>query len=331
MTDDRENQHDVLRFDPSDPATRDSRFLVDQSFLALLREQLEDRLDQPATEQALFQLGFFHGLLGSLSLSRGLAAEEGGALPSPLVRIDLQTSSSTPEADEFLLRGSWPDHREATATCAHGRPGGCHCASSAGYTSGWLSGLFGRDLIALEDRCISGGQSSCSFVVRDAADDQLGTSSWLGGGIESFPFEGLRNIVDDELAEHEALARAARPESPRSSKVKVWGPIMIVPYAGPDETLRAISLLGQDPAVADVSVIILDLCEAIIDEAFGAVALECILDAADQWSLEVVLTGVSALSENLLRSLEICPLIYKDLETAIGAGMQISTLQQQML
>ncbi len=327
MPDDR-NREPTLRFDPTDPATRDSRFLHDRAFLTLLRKQLEERLDREATEQALFQLGFFHGLRGALHLNRGPFVARGNSSPLPLLRMELQTDAPGPEQEGFLLRGTWPDRYEAEATCVYGSPGGCHCAASAGYTSGWLSGLFGRDLIALEDRCVSGGCDGCTFEVREAADCAALSTSFLGAGVASFPFEELRSIIDEELA---ALPLPAGREASRSSKVRVWGPLMIVPYGGPDETLRAISLLGQDPAVSEVSVIILDLCSAIIDEAFGAVALECILDAAAQWSVEVVLTGVSALSEATLLDLDDRPLIYKDLDTAIGAALQIATLQRQML
>jgi hypothetical protein len=49
---------------------------------------------------------------------------------------------------------------------------------------------------------------------------------------------------------------------------------MVMPFAGPEEALRALELLQRDPAARDVSVIVIDLRDAVIDEAFGALALE---------------------------------------------------------
>ena len=89
-------------------------------------------------------------------------------------------------------------------------------------------------------------------------------------------------------------------------------------------------MISQEPGVTNVSVVVLDLCEAIIDEAFGAVALECIVEATDEMGVELILTGVSLLSERVLADFESCPLIYKEMNSAIGAAFQIAKLQQQL-
>ena len=52
-----------------------------------------------------------------------------------------------------------------------------------------------------------------------------------------------------------------------AAAVHIWGPVMVLPYAGPNETLSALELLARDPTASGVSVIVADLGGAIIDEA----------------------------------------------------------------
>ena len=74
---------------------------------------------------------------------------------------------------------------------------------------------------------------------------------------------------------------------------------------------------------------IVDLSGAIIDEGFGAVALEQVLDAIEGWGAEPILAGISPLSERVLDDLERTHLvIHKDLPEAIAAGFQIAELQR---
>jgi len=105
---------------------------------------------------------------------------------------------------------------------------------------------------------------------------------------------------------------------------------MVLPYAGPDDTLRALELIGSDPQARGVSVIVLDLAGAIVDEAFGALALEQIAHTAENWGTELIFAEPSALSERVIAELE-CPplLVMKDLEQAIARAFQIAQSQRR--
>jgi anti-anti-sigma regulatory factor len=104
---------------------------------------------------------------------------------------------------------------------------------------------------------------------------------------------------------------------------------MVIPFSSPDESLRALELIGRDPGARDVRVVIVDLSGAIIDEGFGAVALEQILDAIERWGAEPLLAGISPLSIRVLEDLERTHLvIHKDLPEAIAAGFQIAELHR---
>jgi hypothetical protein len=77
-------------------------------------------------------------------------------------------------------------------------------------------------------------------------------------------------------------------------------------------------------------VIVLDLAGAIVDEAFGAVALEQIIHTADAWGTELIFAEPSVLSQRVIAGLEHPPLIVvKDLEHAIATAFQIAQSQRR--
>jgi hypothetical protein len=105
---------------------------------------------------------------------------------------------------------------------------------------------------------------------------------------------------------------------------------MVVPFGGADDSLRAVDLIGRDPAAREVSVVVLDLTGAVIDPGFGALALENVLDAIEAWGAEPVLAGVSPLSDPVVADLQRAHLVVrKDLPNAIASAFQIAQAQRR--
>jgi anti-anti-sigma regulatory factor len=105
---------------------------------------------------------------------------------------------------------------------------------------------------------------------------------------------------------------------------------MVLPFAGSDECLRSLELLGRDPGARAVRVVIVDLSGAVIDEGFGAASLEQVLDAVEGWGAEPILTGISPLSERAVADLEKTHLVIrKDLPEAIASAFQIADAQRR--
>ena len=91
-------------------------------------------------------------------------------------------------------------------------------------------------------------------------------------------------------------------------------------------------LIGHDPSASAVSVIVLDLTGAVIDDAFGAATLERIVDSVESWGADVVFAGLSPLAETVVETLEHQPLmVRKDLHSAIAAAFQITESQRTLL
>ena len=328
---------DALGLDLERSLSEEPRFLIDAHFLGALHAELREGLSAEEAEAALRQLGFATGLrdagmtmrdgLGGGSASAGLR----GAPPTPValaIRLDPVACTN----GNLGVDGAWPELHEAEAVIQ--AVGDCEhpaCAASAGYTSGWLSGIFGADLVAIERHCAASGDTRCQFEAREADHWREHGDARVERVLDALPFDALREAATRALQQP---ANAAPPPSegfePGSPAVHVWGPVMVLPFSGADESLRAVELIGRDPAARGVRVVVVDLSGAILDEGFGAVALEQVLDAITQWGAEPLLTGISPLSEPTVASLEQSHVVLrKDLEEAIAVAYQIAEAQKR--
>ena len=161
-----------LLFDPEALLVREPRVLLDPRFLGALHAELEDELGSEPAITTLLQIGFLHGLRDALRAAGQLAqAEDEGALavlPSPLpTRLRAASRRGHPARSSCTARGPNAAKRRRIWR-ASGRSAQCACAVSAGYTSGWLSGLFDADIAALETSCGATGDAECCFVAREA-------------------------------------------------------------------------------------------------------------------------------------------------------------------
>ena len=331
-------RRDVSRTQPQVPApgaldeslVRDPRFLTDTRLLAALHCELRRRLGDAGADFALLHSGFFHGLRDALRVAgdarvRNRQTEGDPPAATPLIAVRM---SNAGEARGPALRGHWPLQLEAEAVLlARGRTAAPACLVSSGYTSGWLSGLWGMDCLAIERRCAAAGHGRCDFEAREAAAwcevGDVAAQALLAG----LPFAGLREVVARELPVFEAVNPGAfDPDSPA---VHVWGPVMVVPYAG-EETAVTVEAVAREPGAASVSVVIVDLDGAVVDDGFGAVALERVVDVIHAWGAEAMLTGLSPLSERVVLGLAGAPIVMrKDLSTAIATAFQIAESQRR--
>jgi hypothetical protein len=228
-------------------------------------------------------------------------------------------------AGAIEILGCWPGHQEAAARLLlppDARAG--ECLLTAGYTSGWLSAIFDVDMLARETACVVAGAETCRFVAREAGVWRGVRDAEADECLEALPFEVRREMGA------EAAAASPPPSLVGSHEpvVHLWGPVMVIPYSGVDEALLAVELLGRDPEAARVSVIVIDLTSAVIDEAFGAAALEQILERIERWGVEAIFAGVSGLSLRTVAGLDRQPLmVHKDLHGAIAAAFQIAELR----
>jgi anti-anti-sigma regulatory factor len=309
------------------------RFLTDAAFVGALHAELAEELGADAAAAVLFQLGFARGLFDASRVVRDGFGGESPATgtPGPPI-LAMRLAPLRNAAHGIEIEGSWPERREAQAIIAAlGAAAEPNCHASAGYTSGWLSGVLGPDLLALETECAAHGAVACRFHVLEAEAWQEAGDRRAAALLEAVPIAPLRELVARQLAtlpEREA-SEGFEAGSPA---IHLWGPVMVVPFAGADESLRALELIARDRAARGVRVVIVDCSGAIIDEGFGALALERILDAVANVGAEPILAGVSPLSMAVVSELERShAVLHKDLPEAIATAFQIAEAQRGTL
>jgi anti-anti-sigma regulatory factor len=310
----------------------DPRFLCDARLLAGVHAELRRSHADPGP--VLLRAGFLHGLRDATRAGRPAPIGEGAPwIAAPALAMRFANAVATPGAPRrpLAIGGSWPAALEAEALrLAGGALAAPGCLLSAGYTSGWMSALWEADVLAVERTCAARGDAGCTFEVRDAA-------AWGAIGdpaarllLPALPFGVLRDRVERERREAGLPLPADDEEAfdPASPAVHVWGPVMVVPYAG-DETAVAVEAVSREPAAAGVTVVVVDLQGAIVDDGFGAVALERVLEVIESNGAETVLAGISPLSARVVEALGHGPIVVrKDLRSAIALAFQIAESQR---
>jgi len=321
-----------LGFDPNAVLLQEPGWMLEPAFVGALHAEIEQDLGAEAARFALVQIGLLHGFRDALRIvgeafTRGRHEPE-DALLAPALALHFDSSPRSGGSDALELHGGWPRRGEASARISlsgHGREPACFLSS--GYTSGWLSGVLDADVLALETTCSAAGADACRFLAREAEAWRAQGDPRASALLDTLPFAAFRNLVRSDPVQTSLESPRFDPDA---AVVHIWGPVMVIPFSGADEALRAVELIGRDPGAREVSVVVLDLTGAIIDDAFGALALEQIVETAEACGAETLFAGISPLSQDVVADLDRKPLfVHKDVDQAIVSAFQISDAQRR--
>ena len=328
-----------LGFGPGSPLMNEPRLLIDPRFLGAVMVELEDELGSEQARAVFYQIGFFHGLRDGLQMvelhlrQSPSPSDQAGPVATALA-ISLGARRTDPETGAIEMSGEWPESYEARTRLARlGPEADPHCWLSSGYTAGWLSASFDADMVVVESECRARGDGICRFVALEAETYRSADSTCHSVVSDSVSFDAFRNAVS-RCEEADAAAAAAEdgPLDLGEPAVHVWGPVMILPFTDVEQALRTIEMLGREADTADVRAVVLDLRSAPLDEGYGAVALEQVLESIEMWGAEVILTGVADLSASVVADLEAQRLLLrKDISEAIATAFQIAEVQRHLL
>jgi hypothetical protein len=331
----------ALGFGPDSVLMNEPKLFVDLPFLAALQRELVDELGEDGASRTLFHIGAIHGLRDAARVADVQPDTPGPVECPPLsMRLGAHRPADPSGADGTWIPGGWPDHFEAEARLsklgACSRPG---CTLSAGYTSGWLSGTLGHDVLTVESTCRAAGDEQCTFVTRDetAWGDEPGAQMH-----HRLPIASLRAVagevgMSDPLSAGQPGASSlvdVLPDQldPDDPAVHIWGPVMVMPFTCPETALQTMEMLSRDDATREVRVVVLDLCGETLDEGFGSAAVEGLVEHVQSWGAEVILTGISPFSEEAVAELQTSLLLSrKDLPEAIAYAFQIADAQRHLL
>jgi two-component system, NtrC family, response regulator HydG len=148
--------------------------LLDAVALGLLRRELIETLGATAARAVLTRFGYAHGWRVAETLRKGFPWDSedewriaGGRLHTiqGLVRAEVtreSRSGSTPFAE-----GIWHDSYEAEQHLLHlGQADEPVCWTLTGFASGYMSCVYGKEIIAVEERCRGKGDAVCRPVIR---------------------------------------------------------------------------------------------------------------------------------------------------------------------
>jgi hypothetical protein len=242
----------------------------------------------------LYGIGLLQGLVDGLALSHSISLSSG--IPCQPV--------SAPIRMVFTLDGGSLESRfsgtlhDSTEAALHVRSGAASqeptCAVSAGYAAGWYSGLLDRRLLVREIACSACGAPACRFEARPVDD-------WIECGDRWA--EALLPYVDFSQLHERALELMSRPDEavegsmmggfdPMSPAVHVWGPVMILPYSGFQDSDAAIDAILSDVGPEQIEVVVVDLTGARI-ETVEALGLLQLVNDLEGRSIETILVGMS--------------------------------------
>jgi transcriptional regulator with PAS, ATPase and Fis domain len=146
--------------------------LLDAVALGLLRKELIKTLGTTAARLVLTRFGFAHGWRVAETLRTGFPWDNedewriaGARLHTiqGLVRAERSSFNSGAPASE----GIWHDSYEAEQHLLHlGQADEPVCWTLAGFATGYMSCVYGKEIIAIEDRCRGKGDPICRAVIR---------------------------------------------------------------------------------------------------------------------------------------------------------------------
>jgi len=250
---------DLLDVDPRSGVIRFSgarAILLDAVAMGLLRKQLIDTLGIAAARAILTRFGFAHGYRTAEATRAELPwaspeawRDAGGRLHTLQGLISFAPGSDGPlSAEGARVESSY----EAEQHLLHlGRADAPVCWTLAGFASGYLSRVEGRDIFVIERRCMGRGDENCRFLGRAAeawgAEIEPHLPFFQGDGVDASlrgAAEALALAAKRVEARAEALARAGSGEGAPGGLV------------GSSPALRRVLELARRVAQVDATVLV---------------------------------------------------------------------------
>jgi len=312
-----------------EPSVSPRLALEDAQTLSTLRRQVFETVGPTDGPGILYSLSFCEGMIDGLRVMRGYSAAGG---PRPGAVGALLPIVFRPEGGmlESHFGGSLRRSIEAGLhRCEYPSASGPICFVSQGYAAGWYSSILGETILVREISCTACGQASCRFEARPAEHWLAEDNPWAR---ELLPFldldtireraERRRQELDQETKEGEMLGNF----DPMSPAVHVWGPVMILPYSGPEDGVLALDSIREDVGPHQIRVVVVDATGAVIDPV-ETLGLTRLLDALEAKGVETVMVGIGDRATRYFQARgegHTAPLVARDLSEAIALGFQIS-------
>ena len=295
----------MLSFAPDEGTVRlgqDRMLLLRQDSLGALRQLLSDQVGAALSRAILTQFGYRCGSGDYQTLSQSYSwdseLDRMGAGPAlhtweGIVHAEPTMLEFDRAKGKFHMTGIWRNSYEADL---HLRQSGKStepvCHTLTGYASGWCSGFFGKEVVAVETQCSAMGDSHCGFEIRNP-------EAW-GPEAEAFKV-ALRNTDYSLSRELEEKLKTIEQQSAAISElstpvIEIWDDILVLPIVGVVDTHRSLEIMNNllSAIVAKQSkCVIIDVTGVAVVDTKTADYLLKIVRAAFLLGTRCVLTGLS--------------------------------------
>ncbi len=312
-----------------DPIGSTRAAFEDARALARLRRDLFEGMGPEHGRGILYALAFCEGMADGLRITQGFAAAPAATarLVGASIPMVFRPESGALE-DRF--GGTLPRSTEAALHQSdYPRSNDPVCFVSAGYAAGWYSAILGEMILVQELSCTAAGELSCRFEARRVEDWLDDNDPWTNELLPYLDFDTIRERAEQKSREPDEGPREGDMMGsfdPMSPAVHVWGPVMVLPYSGPEDSLVALDAVCEDVGRDQIRVVVVDVTGAMIDP-IEVVGLTRLLDAFEAKNVETVMVGIGERGAQYFQSRKGAlglSLVARDISEAIALGFQIS-------
>jgi hypothetical protein len=286
-----------------------------------LRRYAVDAAGPREAPALLYRIGFDRGWADGRFVAEAFGAQgvraprlAGPVLPLLFVpgegRMPDDFGGALHDSIEAAIELKWTGGSDATA---------CHL--TAGYASGWFTAILREPILVIEEQCEGQGAAHCRFRGRP---HEIWTAAGDPRALDLARYlEPVDPNLDTEPAdEAEGMLGGFDPLSPA---VHVWGPVMVLPYAGVGDAGAALEAVQADLGEDMVRVVVVDVTGVRLDAAEICGLLELVARLEGR-GLDVLIAGVARGDRTLGDSsarLQ-APLTVRDLSEGIARAFQIA-------
>ncbi|MBN1286000.1 MAG: XylR N-terminal domain-containing protein [Anaerolineae bacterium] len=296
------NLYEMLQFHPESGQIllgQERMLLFRQGAFAILRKLLRKHLGESYYKKLLFEFGYACGKGDYENLTSAFdwdtEADKMGSGPvmhswEGIVRSESQIMDFDHETGYFYHIGLWKNSYEAEIHLQEfGLSDEAVCYTLTGYASGYGSAFTGRDLLAIERKCVGKGDEVCEVEMKPVKDwDADKVAPWLNALAETTGFVRIQEEIIK--AQKQVLQELMTPIIP------VVEGIIIMPLVGSIDSSRAREItraLLAGISTHRAKVVILDVTGVAVIDSGVADHLNKTIQAARLKGARTIITGIS--------------------------------------
>jgi hypothetical protein len=300
----------------------------DPAALDELRRNAFETIGLPWAIGVLYGVGMGQGLRDGLRVTQAFGGVLGAQPEFPGAPIPMLFTPRGGRRDTRLA-GSLRNSLEARLhLSSYPAPQDPICFVSAGYSAGWYSALLGEFYLVRETACLARGMQDCCFQARPAREWTGSGGDWARELLPYLDYEQLVQSARESLALEGSAGEGGMLGSfdPLSPAAHVWGPVLVLPYSGADDSLEAVDVIRSDVGPDQIRAVVIDVTGARID-ALEATGLMHMIEALEAQGIESVIAGLRSPDclrlPDAQRALRV-PLVAPDLTAAIALAFQLA-------